>query len=226
MRLLCLTLLLANVAFFVFARLYPGDAERPGQRVAQIDLHAEGMEINQLRRLRPTEATIAPIDAEPQTPSPPSAPAPVATCLEWAGITLQDLDRSRVLLESMDATYEVVSGGDPTGPYWVRIRGLDTRAEVDTIVAQLRAAGEGDFAVSRDAAQGDYTISLGLFRSEANAQRVQERFADFAAVLTPEGAEPIVYLVRAGSVAVAEQISAAASAFPDTTTTALTCPQP
>jgi hypothetical protein len=226
MRLLCLTLLVANVVFFAYTRLYPGDSEDSGQRVAQIDLQAERVEMQPLHRVRPPANPVAPIDPEPQTPPPPSPPAPVPACLEWAGIAPEEIDRSRVLLESMDASYEVVSGGDPTAPYWVRIRGVATRAEVDAIVAQLRAAGERDFAVARDAPQGTYIVSLGLFRSEANAQRMHERFADLGAVLTPEGAEPTVYLVRTASAEVAEQISAAASDFADTTATAVPCPQP
>ncbi|MFU8816040.1 MAG: SPOR domain-containing protein [Pseudomonadales bacterium] len=213
MRILCLLLLVvANIAFFTFTR-FDTKAAPAGQPAETIEPQPQAAEFLQVQRPRPAPEATAAIQAE--------EPAP--TCLEWVGIAPQDVDRSRQLLESLAASYEVMSGGTPSGPYWVRIRGIDSRAAVNDLTEQLEAAGERDVATSYDAGNGTYIISLGLFSNQANAERLHARFRHLGAVMTPEGGPPASYLVRAVDATIVEQIDAALPGFPGATTSAAPC---
>jgi hypothetical protein len=222
MRLVFFLLLFANVVLFAWSQLRTSDPGPASRDIARPELDPQKI------RIAMTPVVLAQGAAGVETTSKPllaaaSRAAPV--CLEWEGIALQDLERSQRVLQNFEAAYQVAGDGRPASAYWVHIPGLKSSAALDARVAQLRAAGERDFAVARGAAPGSYYISLGVFKSEQGAQRQYERFRPLGAVVTPQGAERTVYAIRSTVAGIAEKITAAASDFQGTSVRAVPCAQ-
>jgi hypothetical protein len=223
MRFLFFSLLVANVIFFAYVQSGTGDAQPAGERTAKLQVRPENIRI--IRAGDTPDAGAA--RPAMRRSAAPEAPAPSrAVCLDWSGVAAQDAERARLLLDSLEARYEVARAGGTGEAYWVQIPGLRTREEADEIVRRLRAAGERDFAVSRNAAQGTYYISLGFFRNEEGAKRQQSRFQALGAIITPHEAVQSAYLVRDAAPEIADRIAAAASRYPGSTTTQVPCPAP
>jgi hypothetical protein len=224
MRLLLLLLLLINIAFFTFTVLFSRDAEPIPQRIAEIEHEPARIEIEEVPVTPGTEGASAVIEAVALTASSDRAGG-TPTCLQWAGIAPQDMSQAELLLQSSGARYEVVSGSSPES-YWVRVGGLQTRRQVDALVEQLRADGVRDLAVSHDASQDTYTVSLGVFKSEENAKRLHARFQHVGAVVTSGHAPRASYLIRDADAELVEKIRAAAAEFQQTSATTAPCPGP
>lgn len=149
---------------------------------------------------------------------------PVPACIEWAGISAQDVSRSRRILDSLGAMYRVVEREGPPELHWVYIPGIQTAEAVDNLSAQLRAGGARNFLVSRQADNGTYSVSLGVFKSEESAKRMQERFHRLGALLKPYGVASTTYIVEDAD-AIADSVAAAASEFDRTTVKLVDCPE-
>jgi hypothetical protein len=225
MRRLFLILLFANIAFFAFTRLSGTPAPVQQPQAAGESAPPESVAVRDLLDEQPPPTDTALIAAESGT-TPVTEPMPGPACLEWAGITADDLEASKLLLDSVQATYDVVAGGSSSQSFWVRVPGLASRAEVDEVRSQLRAAGHRDLAVSHDAAQDRFSVSLGVFRSRDNAERLQASVQHVGATLTPTGGEPTAYLILDGAERASEQIRAALPRFLDATVRAVDCPRP
>ena len=225
MRLAFFILLAANAALLAVSLLSTSEPEHRRQQIAKLQLHPESLRLIS-GSVTSSEAARAEVTREPAN-SQLITPQPTAfVCLEWAGIAPQDLERSRMLLASLAATYKPISGGKGTlDHYRVHIPDLKTSAAVNALLIELRAAGERDFAVARSAAEGTYDISLGVFKSEERAKQRYERFRSRGAVLTPRGADRTSYLVQDLG-ADSETFIAAAQNVPGTTLTVITCPEP
>jgi len=226
MRLAFFVLLFANVAFLGFSLLSPSESGRARQHIAELEVRPGAIRFVGVADTPHSETARAEVTREPGN-SQVNTPRPTAPgCLEWAGIAPQHLKQSRLLLASLTATYQLMSGGQAdVDHYWVHIPDLKTSAAADSLLIQLKATGERDFALSRNAVEGTYDISLGAFKKEERAKQRYERFRSLGAVLTPpRSADRATYLVQKLGVDI-ETFVAAAQKVPGTTVTIVTCPE-
>jgi len=158
MRALFLLLLLANLAFFAWARyLAPPDSGSDPQPLA--------------RQIDPQKL---PIVAPPLARKKAAAAAPGAAadaCVEWGSFTLADVASARRLLEPLALGARVSERQvEETANWWVFMPPQGDRQGAQRKSAELRALGVDNFFVVQD--EGDYrwAISLGVFRNEAAAQ--------------------------------------------------------
>ena len=177
MRTVFLLVLLANVAFFAWARYispFDGGAD-PAPLGRQI-------EPEKLRIVSPDEIA-APIVAKP-APAPAPAPAPVATaapapaaapvtlkCVEWGSFTLADAPRAEKTLEPLALGARLTQRrSDETAPWWVFIPAQPDRQSALRKAAELKKLGVEDYFVVQDEGPQRWAVSLGVFRTEEAAQ--------------------------------------------------------
>jgi hypothetical protein len=224
MRPLVLLLLLVNLITLAFSQLPRAGVQRVQDTLTQRELHADKVAISDSASVRPAQTIQPEVKQEVRTVYLAARSEPVPVCMQWAGIAAQDANRSRTLLDSLGVAYRIPDDDQATELYWVSIPGLQTLSAVDSLTARLRADGQRNLAVTRKSAEGIYAISLGVFRSEESAKRLQERFLRLGAVVTPYGTSSTTYIVQASS-AIADQIAAAASEFDQTTVKVVDCPE-
>jgi len=171
MRVFFLLLLLANLAFFAWARYFsPIDASADPQPLArQIDP-------DKLKIIVPSD--VPPAAAAPATKPAAAAPAPAATpaaasasCLEWGSFTLADLPKAQKALEPLalgerlgERRTEELAG------WWVFIAAQGNRPAALKKAAELKARGIEDYFVVTDEGPYRWAVSLGVFRNEEAAQ--------------------------------------------------------
>jgi hypothetical protein len=225
MRLLCLLLLLANLVVFGSLQLPSRDIERNGQSIAQRELAPYKARVVRTPPMDASREPLSHLMQEEKTSYLSAKTAAVPVCLQWAGISADDENRSQAILDSLGAKYRVANGGGSFELHWVYIPGLTNQAEIENLAAQLRADGERSFTVSPKNAQGSYYISLGVFRSEESAKRQQKRFLRLGAVLEPLGTSRTTYIVEDG-IAISEKLGAAAAEeFEQATVKVVECPE-
>jgi hypothetical protein len=225
MRLAFFVLVFANLAILAFSQLDTSEPERARHQIAQLELRPDLIRIISAADAHRTEAARPQVTREQENSQSNMSPPEAPVCVEWAGIAPQDLERSRLVLASLTATYKTVGSKATTDYYWVHIPGLKTSTAVDSVLTQLKAADEPHYAVTRRGAEGTYDISLGVFKNEARAKQRHARFQSMGAVLTPRGTDRTTYLVQ-NLVLDTEKLVAAARAAPGTTVTVVTCPEP
>ena len=224
MRLLVLLLLLVNLVTLAFSQLRTAGVQRVQDTLTQRELHADKLTISDSASMRPAQTIQPEVKQEVRTVYLAARSEPVPVCMQWAGIAAQDVNRSRTVLDSLGVAYRVSDGDHPTELYWVSIPGLQTFSAVESLTARLRADGQRDFAVTRKSAEGIYGISLGVFKSEESAKRLQERFLRLGVMVMPYGTSSMIYIIQASS-AIAEQVAAATLKFDQTSMRVVDCPE-
>lgn len=155
LRAVVFLLVVANVLLFAYARLERAAQSEGGRLAMQVEPE----------RIRPMTAE----EVAALAPSKVASSAPT-TCVEWGPFA--DAERARaeadlqpLALGRLVSLRPVVS--DPSS-YWVNLGGLGTRAAAERRAAELRAQAIADLSVV-DYPRGQFTVSLGVFRSEAAA---------------------------------------------------------
>ena len=166
MRALVLLLVVANVLLFAYARL-----ERAAQSEgARLEMQVEP---ERIRPMTPQEvAALAPTKVAATGSTAP------ATCVEWGPFA--DPERARaeadlqpLALGRLVSLRPVVSDAST---YWVNVGGIATRSAAERRAAELRAQSVVDLSVV-DYPRGQFTVSLGVFRSESAANARAETLA-------------------------------------------------
>jgi hypothetical protein len=161
MRTVLLLLLLANLTLFGYTKL---------------DSFGSGEAVRLKEQVRPDKVTIL-------TPQQVAAlgPGKVASladvCIEWG--PLSDADRTRALseLESLQLGRLLTQRRvDVDNTYWVSLPAFPNRAAADRRAADLRTQGISDLSVV-DNGRGQFTVSLGVFRTEQSARTRAEALA-------------------------------------------------
>ena len=176
MRALFLFVVLANIAFFVWAR-YVAPAE------ATVDPAPLGRQIDpdKLRILGPGETpaalqkpspapTVSTAAVAATVPPAAAAPSAAAACMEWGSFTLADAPQAEKALEPL------ALGGrlgqrrtEEKAGWWVFIPSQGSRQAALKKAGELKNLGVDDyFVVLED--EFRWALSLGVFRSEDAAQ--------------------------------------------------------
>lgn len=163
MRAVFLLLLLANVAFFAWARyLSPADAAADPSPLA--------------RQIEPDKLkVIGHGEAPPPKPGATAKPeavalAPAAACLEWGSFTLADAPKAQKSLEPLAlGTRLTQRRTEETAGWWVYIASQGSRQGALKKAAELKALGVQEYFVVADEGPFRWGLSLGVFRNEEAA---------------------------------------------------------
>ncbi len=142
MRLLCLALVLANVAFFAWSRYRSPDA-------------AAGQGSPLARQVEPDKLTIV-------------APG---GCLEWGSFTLADSPRAEKALEplALGGRLALRRTQEPAG-WWVFVPPQGSRQAALRVAGELKALGVQDYFILAEEGEFRWALSLGVYRTEEAAQ--------------------------------------------------------
>lgn len=164
-RLAFLLLVLANLAFFVWAAGYLGgaDAGREPERL-RVQLNPEKL------RVTVVAAKAAP-ETRPETGAPAQPVPPAMVCRRVGPMATVDAER---LAAKLAVDGEVKSIPMEGRSYWVFIPAADARPTEKT-AAQLRQAGISDFFVVSDDGPNRGAFSLGLYHKEDAANDLLQR---------------------------------------------------
>lgn len=176
MRVLVLFLVLLNVGFFAWANYM-----QPAQSVTDAQPMARQIEPARLRIVSPAPRVPSPAAPAPSTPPaaaalPPPAssaprPAPIA-CLEWGSFTLADAPAAAKVVGSLGLGARLSERrSEEVAGWWVFIPPQsDGRAGAVRKARELRALGVEDYFVVQDEGPSRWSVSLGVFRTEAAAR--------------------------------------------------------
>lgn len=157
MRTLFLVLVLANLAFFAWARYFsPPDAGADPRPYAR-QIEPEKLKLVSARELE----QLTPIQKKPAA----------LACLEWGSFTLADLPRAEKALEPLGLGARVVQRRtEELAGWWVHTPPQRTRQAALGKAAELKALGIQDYFVVNEEGPFRWALSLGVFRSEEAAQ--------------------------------------------------------
>ncbi|HEX6137659.1 MAG TPA: SPOR domain-containing protein [Casimicrobiaceae bacterium] len=161
MRAAVLLLILVNVVLFGYARLDRVARSEAGRLQQQV-------QPDRIRLLTPQQVAAL---------GPTKVAALADVCVEWGPFGDADRARAQADLEPL-ALGRLVSQRPvmADSAWWVNAGALPTRAAAERRAADLRAQGISDLSVV-ELGRGQFTVSLGLFRSEAAAAARAETLA-------------------------------------------------
>jgi hypothetical protein len=163
MRAAFLILVLANVAFFAWARyLSPADSTADSAPLAR------QIEPEKLRILGAGEPPAAPASAKPA--ATPAMPAVALACMEWGSFTLADAPRAQKMLDPLALGPRLGQRRtEETAGWWVYIPPQGTRQNALKKAAELKTLGVDEYFVVADEGPFRWGLSLGVFRTEEAA---------------------------------------------------------
>lgn len=161
MRAIVIILILANVALFGYARLDRAAESEAGRLQNQV-------QPDRITLLSPQQVAMLGSTKVAALPD---------ICAEWGPFADADRLRAQADLEPLSLG-RLVSQRQVAadGLYWVNLGALPNRAAADRRAAELRAQSIADLSVV-DFGHGQFTVSLGLFRTEAAAASRAETLA-------------------------------------------------
>jgi hypothetical protein len=171
MRVLALFLILLNLGFFAWAKymqpVETGTDPRPMARQIQPE---------RLRLAAPAASPASPSAAPAATPSAPLTPPaprpqPIA-CLEWGSFTIADAPAAAKVVDSLGLGDRLTERRtEETASWWVFIPAQgDGRAGALRKTRELRTLGVEDYFIVQEEGPTRWSISLGVFRTQAGAK--------------------------------------------------------
>jgi len=161
MRTAVLLLILANVILFGYARL---------DRAAQSEAGRLGTQVQPERIRVLTSQQVAAL-------APGKVAALADVCVEWGPFSESDRVRAQADIEPLQIGRLVSQRAVAADPiWWVNTGPVPSRATADKRAAELRLLAIDDLSVV-DAGRGQFTVSLGMFRTEAAANARVEALA-------------------------------------------------
>jgi hypothetical protein len=161
MRTAFLVLLLANVAFFAYARFGANEAGGETQILAQ-QLNPE-----KIKLLAPGEQAGAPA----RRPEPPKVDPPKIACIEWGAFSAADAPRAAQALEPLGLGAKLAQRRvEEVANYWVYIPPLANRQLATQKASELKRLGVEEYFVVPDDPKWRFAVSLGIFKTEDAAK--------------------------------------------------------
>ena len=161
MRTAVLLLVLANIILFGYARLDRATHSEAGRLSAQVQPdRIRVMSSQQVAALGPGKVASLP-----------------DVCVEWGPFSDADRTRAQAVLEPLQLGRLVSQRAAPADPmWWVNTGTLASRAAAEKRAAELRLLAIDDLSVV-DTGKGQFTVSLGMFRTESAANARVEALA-------------------------------------------------
>jgi len=161
MRAAILLLVLANVVLFGYARLDRAAQSEAGRLGAQVQPdRIRVLSSQQVAALAPGKVSALP-----------------DVCVEWGPFAEADRVRAQADIEPLQLGRLVTQRSVAADPvWWVNTGPVATRGAADRRAAELRLLAIDDLSVV-EAGKGQFTVSLGMFRTEAAANARVETLA-------------------------------------------------
>lgn len=177
MRVLFLFLVLANVAFFAWARhIASAEPPRAGDAPAR-EVAPEKLKIVPPAGPQAGKPAERPAEKPAEKPAPPPAsasPAAVASagrCLEWGSFTLADFPRAEKALAPLGLGERVLPRRtEEVASWWVFIAPQGSRQAAQRKAAELKSLGVHDYFIVGEEHESRWALSLGVFRTEEAAR--------------------------------------------------------
>ena len=161
MRATVILLILANVLLFLYARLDRAVAGEAGRLDRQV-------EPDRVRILSSQQVAAL---------GPGKVAALADVCVEWGPFSESDRARAQADMEPLQLGRLVSQRQVSSDPaWWVNVGPMPTRGAAERRAAELRAQAIEDLSVV-DFGRGQFTVSLGLFRTESAANSRAEALA-------------------------------------------------
>jgi hypothetical protein len=160
MRALFLVIVLANVAFFIWARY-----------VAPPEAAADPLPLG--RQIEPEKLkVVSPAEVAALNVRPPVTTAPVALkCLEWGSFALADVPRAQSALEPLGLGGRLTQRRtEDSAGWWVFIAPQGSRPAALKKAAELKTLAIDDYFILQEEGPLRWALSLGVFRTEEAAQ--------------------------------------------------------
>lgn len=174
MRTAFLFLLLANLGFYAWSRYLapPAAGTDPRPMTEQVQPGALRIltpaEVASLSAPQPVRAASAAAEAKPVTAA--AAPS-TAACLEWGPLEPADAARASRALAPLELGARLSQRSSAeASTWWVFIPAQPNLQAAQKKTAELRELGIDDYFIVPDPGPDQWTISLGIFRSQASAQ--------------------------------------------------------
>jgi hypothetical protein len=199
MRALFLVLVLANVAFFAWARHYGQDRAEPKANPLTQQVDPEKLKI-----VPPPEPQALPPPAPKAAPAAMSAaPLAVAGCLEWGSFTLIDRPRAERALEPLALGSRLSARRtEEVANWWVYMPPQGSRQGALRKAGELKALGVEDYFIVGDESEWRWALSLGVYRTaeaaQARLEALRSQGVRSAAVSPRETVVPKVWLQMKG----------------------------
>ena len=128
----------------------------------------------------PVESLASPkVEPEPAPPPPeppvrkPEAPR-AELCAQFSGLSAEQLRNLTAVVRAREPSARIEDSVIASGrDWWVHVPPAGTRVEAERLVAEMRLAGVKDLFVVREAGPNQNAISLGVFKTEEAARRLQ-----------------------------------------------------
>ena len=209
MRAAVVLLILLNLALFAYARLDRAAQSEAGRLQEQV-------EPERIKIVTPREVAAI-------------APAKVV-CIEWGPFADADRARAEGELQTLVSPRQLSQRALPFDAlYWVNLGAMPNRAAADRRAADLRAQSIGDLSVV-DYPHGQFTVSLGMFRTESAATARAETLTARGVLGThveprPQGAPAqSVIVVRDAPESVAARVKDLSAQYAGTDVRVAACP--
>lgn len=218
MRLLFLLLVLANVAFYAYAFL--------ARQQSGVDSQIPLLQINP-EKIGIVKAGGGVAPEKSKSAAPPGGLTP---CLEWGLFAGPDVARADAAIARLELPQVLVQRMiADVGGYWVYIPPLNTKADVDRKIGELKALGVTDFFAVQDQTQWRNAISLGIFKSEEAAKKflagLREKGVRSAIIERRENfLKQIAYFVREPGELMIGKLAELQREFPGSEIKAVACP--
>ena len=159
---------------------YPGEPERLSNQLnpERMRLVAEAGPVAPV----PPAAAVAPAPVQADAPPPPASepaavverPAPPG-CVAFSGLTGQQRDELGARVADAGAGFKLTETRSGTvSSWWVHVPSQGSKEAADRKAAELRKLGVNDLFIVNDPGPSQFAISLGLYRNEAQANRLLE----------------------------------------------------
>jgi hypothetical protein len=153
-------LVLANVAFFVWARYVA-----PPEAAADPLPLGRQLEPDKLKVVSPAE--VAALSARPAAVAAPGA----LKCFEWGSFAMADLPRAQSALEPLALGSRLAQRRiEEAAGWWVFIPPQGSRPAALKKAAELKALAVDDYFIVQEEGPLRWAVSLGVFRTEEAAQ--------------------------------------------------------
>lgn len=168
---------------------YPGEPERLSNQLSPERMRL----VTEMRPAAPAPVVAAPAapvvvtpaapDAPPQNgvPPQPTAPAPLAesaappACVAFGGVSAVQLDEISARIASAGPGFKLTqSRSGAVSSWWVHVPSLGSKEAAERKAAEIRKLGVDDLFIVQDPGPAQFAISLGLYKNEAQANRLLE----------------------------------------------------
>ncbi len=184
---------------------------------------ASGVSPGMISVLPPVSAPVvsAPVPVPAATPTAAVSATPKLSCAEWGEFSGADLARAQQELAELKLGDRLTQRMlEQDHGYWVYIPPLKRRTAVEKKIAQLKERGVQDYFVVQEKGKWLNAISLGVFKTEAAAQKYLETLQaqDVRSAQLGERKSRLkftVFAIKGVDSPTAERLSVIQKGFPD-----------